>query len=31
MKYASILYMNNQPAILYSLTEEKQKKTWRKI
>lgn len=31
MKYASILYMNNQPAILYSLTEEKRKKTWRKI
>ena len=31
MKYASILYMNKKPAILYSLSETKQKDTWRKI
>ena len=31
LRYASILYMGSQPSILYSFSETKQRKTWRKI
>ena len=31
LRYASVLYMDNQPSILYSFSEKQQKKTWRKI
>tara|TARA_B100000963_G_scaffold334570_1_gene327886 strand:+ start:807 stop:1286 length:480 start_codon:yes stop_codon:yes gene_type:complete len=31
LRYASVLYMGKQPSILYSFSETKQKKTWRKI
>ncbi len=31
MKYASILYIDGHPAVLYGFTEKQQKKTWRKI
>ena len=31
LHYASILYMGSQPSILYSFSETKQRKTWRKI
>ena len=31
LHYASVLYMDKQPSILYSFSETKQKKTWRKI
>jgi len=31
LRYASVLYVNTQPSILYSFSEKEQKKTWRKI
>ena len=31
LHYASVLYMDKQPSILYSFSEKQQKKTWRKI
>ena len=31
MRYASILYIDKHPSVLYGFTETKQRKTWRKI
>jgi len=31
LRYASVLYINKRPSVLYSFSEKEQKKTWRKI